>query len=97
MILLSWNYRGLGNPTTVRDLCQLVKDKKLDFLFLMETKSFKNKIEWIRMKLGFMGLFAVDPVGRSGGLALLWQDGFGGNIQNFSRRHINAWVHSRGE
>ena len=79
---------GLGNPRTVRDFSQMVKEKKLSFLFLMETISNKRRMEWIRVKLGF----AVDLVGRSGGIALLWREEKELEIQNFSRWHINAIV-----
>jgi hypothetical protein len=44
----------------------MVKEKKPIFLFLVETISNKRQMEWIRVKLGFAGLFAVDLVGRSG-------------------------------
>jgi hypothetical protein len=92
MSLLSWNCRGLGNPRTVRDLNQMVKEKKPSFLFLIETISRKSRMEWIRVKLGFVGMFVVEPVGRSGGLALLWKEENELEIQNYSRRHINAMV-----
>jgi hypothetical protein len=92
MMLLSWNCRGLGNPGAVRELCQLVKDKKPTLLFLMETKSRQPTMEGIRVRLGFEGLFVVDPVGRSGGLALLWRESNALEIQNYTRRHINAVV-----
>jgi exonuclease III len=92
MSLISWNCRGLGNPRTVRDLDQMVKEKKPSFLFLMETISDKRRMERLRVKLGFAGLFAIDPVWRSGGLALLWREGKELEIQNYSRRHINAIV-----
>ena len=95
MILLSWNGRRLGNPTVVHDLFQLVKRKKPTFLFLIETKSSSNKMEFLRNKLGFSGLFVVDSVGRSGGLALLWHDESGLTIKNFSRRHIHTEIQSR--
>jgi hypothetical protein len=58
----------------------------------METISHKNKLEWIRVKLDFAGMFVVDPVGRSGGLALFWKEEKELEIQNYSRRHINAIV-----
>jgi exonuclease III len=92
MNLLSWNCRGLGNPQAVRDLCQLTKEKKPTILFLMETKCHRNKMEFVRVKLGFACMFVVDSVGRSGGLALLWHDTNLVEIQNYSRRHINAIV-----
>jgi hypothetical protein len=69
-----------------------VKEKKPTLLFLMETKSRQLTMEVLRAKLGFVGLFTVDPVGRSGGLALLWNNENELQIQNFTRRHINAEV-----
>ena len=49
----------------------MVKEKNAIFLFLMETISCRKKMEWIRVKLSYEGLFVVEPVGRSGGLVLL--------------------------
>jgi len=92
MNMLSWNCRGLGNPRTVLDLFQMVKDKKPSFVFLIKTLCSKQCMEWIRVKLGFAGCFVVDPVGRSGGLALLWRLAGTLEIFNFSCRHINAIV-----
>jgi exonuclease III len=70
----------------------MVKEKKPDILFLMETKCRKERIEGIRVKLGFRSLFVVELVGLSGGLALLWRDNHCLEIQNYTRRHINAIV-----
>jgi exonuclease III len=92
MSALVWNCRGLGIPQTVRDLCQLVKEKRPRLVFLIETKMVNKKIEFLRIKLGFDQMFVVNCVGRSGGLALLWNDDFQLTIQNFSHRHINAVI-----
>jgi exonuclease III len=92
MKTLSWNCQGLGNPRTVRELCRLVKEKKPDLVFLMETKLNNKKLETIRVKLGFQNAFGVDSVGKSGGLALFWQGATRLEIQNYSRRHINAII-----
>jgi hypothetical protein len=89
MSLLSWNCRGLGNPRTVRDLCQLVEEKKPRFLFLMETRIQQNRMQVVRNKLGFAGMLVVDPIGTSGGLALIWKEATEVEIQNFSLRHIS--------
>lgn len=53
MNCLGWNYRGLGNPRTVRLLGDLLKDRKPDVLFLSETISTASKIEVLRIKFGF--------------------------------------------
>jgi ribonuclease HI/exonuclease III len=92
MIIISWNCRGLGNPWTVRDLCRLVREKRPNMVFLMETILPSKRLEKIRVKTGFNHVFGVDCVGRSGGLAILWNDDSLIEIQNFSRRHINAVV-----
>ena len=65
-------------------------------VFLMETKSTqkKKKMEVIRLKLGFENMFVVDCIGKSGGLALFWEEESGVEIQNFSHRHINAIIRS---
>ncbi|XP_059436330.1 uncharacterized protein LOC132169290 [Corylus avellana] len=95
MRAISWNCRRLGNPETVRDLCHMVKEKKPLLVFLMETKMNAKKMEFVRIKLKFDNMFAVDSVGRSGGLALLWMDKLQLSIQNFSRRHINGIIRRR--
>jgi hypothetical protein len=61
-------------------------------VFLMETKLMSTKMESLRIKLGFEGMFVVDCLGRSGGLALLWKSEAQVTIQNFSRGHINAVI-----
>ncbi|XP_059433934.1 uncharacterized protein LOC132167054 [Corylus avellana] len=92
MSILSWNCRGLGNLWIVRDICRLVKEKKPNLVFLMETKLMASRVERVKYKLGFSSVFVVDCVGRSGGLALFWNDNELVEIQNYSRRHINAKI-----
>jgi hypothetical protein len=58
----------------------------------METKCRNERLESIRVRLGFKGMFVVEPVGRSGGLVLFWKDDHMLEIQNYTRRHINAVV-----
>ena len=61
-------------------------------MFLMETRSSKMKMEFLKVKLGFEGLFVVDRVGRSGGLSLLWKEKNEVEIQNYTRSHINVVI-----
>jgi exonuclease III len=95
MSILSWNCRGLGNLRTVRDLCRLVKEKRPNMVFLMETMLHTARLEMLKFKLGFDCVFVVDSKGKSGGLALIWYEDFHVTIQNFSRHHINAIVFLR--
>lgn len=53
-------------------------------------------MESVRIKTGFSNLFVVESVGRSGGLALFWDDDAGVTIQNFRRHHINAVISPKG-
>lgn len=65
---------GMGNTSTVQVLLDLVHQRKLVLLFLMETMSKNNKMQAIKRKLGWHRCFTVDPLGRGGGLALLLKD-----------------------
>lgn len=71
MNFLSWNYRGFGNPLTVRELGRLARDKKPSIIFLMETKFTKEKFEKLRIWLRYFVVLGVSSLGRGGGLALL--------------------------
>jgi len=44
---------GLGHSRTVRELRQLVKETKLDLVFLMETKMRNPRLQRVRCSLGF--------------------------------------------
>jgi hypothetical protein len=70
----------------------MVRTKKPNLIFLMETKLHRRKMEANRIKLGFDGMFVVDSIGKSGGLALLWKLETVVQIQNYSRWNINAVV-----
>jgi exonuclease III len=92
MSLVSWNYRGLGNPQTVRDIHLMVNEKQPNLLFLMETKVQNSTMQKICASIGFKGMLTMEQVGRSRGLAFLWKDNREVMIQNYSLRHINAIV-----
>jgi hypothetical protein len=92
MKIMYWNCQGFGNPDAIRELCCKVKDKCTDLVFLMETKLRKNKMDGIRSKLNYENMLIVDCIGRSEGLAMLWREGFGIEVQNYSNRYISAKV-----
>lgn len=72
----------------------MVKVKKLDLVFLIETKLRSNKMVEIKLKAGLKNIFVVDCEGRSGGLALLWGAEVDLKIVNYSRRHIHTKITS---
>nr|DAD30368.1 TPA_asm: hypothetical protein HUJ06_009219 [Nelumbo nucifera] len=92
MICLNWNYRGLGNPRAVRTLRELIRSRKPDAIFLIETLVHVNKIEEIRIQIGFVGAFTVDRKGRGGGIAFLWKAPNTYSLLDYSNNHINVQV-----
>jgi hypothetical protein len=42
----------------------MVKERRPNFVFLMETICFRQYMDDIRQRLGFDNFFVVDPVGR---------------------------------
>ncbi|XP_031092171.1 uncharacterized protein LOC115996872 [Ipomoea triloba] len=90
MSLLSWNCRGLGNPTAVRVLADLVRAKRPRVVFLMETFVDKSRMEEVKVQIGYENMFVVDVVGHKGGLALLWMSSIDLDITAYSNNHIDA-------
>ncbi|KAL0286138.1 UNVERIFIED_CONTAM: hypothetical protein Scaly_2800100 [Sesamum calycinum] len=81
----------VGNPLTVKGLGDLLRDNKPTLVFLAETKCFASQIEVLKRKFNLFGC-NVDPKGRSGGLAILWQKSVDIQLQSFSRYHIDVSV-----
>ena len=92
MSFLSWNYRGLGNPAAVRELRSVVKQEGPCLLFVMKTKIAANRVENLKNQLGFVGCFAVDSDGLSGGIGLFWSAEVQVELQNYSSGHIDVMV-----
>lgn len=92
MTTLSWNSQGIGPPRKVRFLTDVIRQERPNFVFLGETICKKDKIEFLRMKLGFEGMVVVDPQGRSGGLAFLWCDSDQEKLMSLSQNHIDVEV-----
>lgn len=90
MSTISWNCQGLGLPWKVQFLKELTRQTKPTFIFLCETISRKDKMEWIRNVLGYEGMIVVEPEGRSGGLALLWREENQASLLSMSKHHIDV-------
>ena len=58
----------------------------------METLCCRDKLESIKIKLGFEGLFVVDKVGRSGGIAMFWRNGYKVKLLKFGRNFIDLAI-----
>ncbi|CAM8963356.1 unnamed protein product [Rhodiola kirilowii] len=92
MISLSWNCRGLGGAATVRALANLVRIYKPSLIGVMETKAEKERMEQVRRQLGFYCGFSVERKGRSGGLAIWWNNSCKLAVKSFSDYHIDAII-----
>ena len=55
MKILSWNVRGLGSARAFHILQCQMRDYKSDIIVLLETKSGQQRLESLRVKLGFAG------------------------------------------
>ena len=91
-MILGWNCWGLGNLRSVRALRYLVQRWKPKIVFLMETKLKKYQMEKEKFKLGLLNGLIIPRVGRSGGLAMLWDRDVKVEVQSYSGYFIDAFV-----
>ncbi|KAM6543446.1 hypothetical protein CsatB_007893 [Cannabis sativa] len=92
MNLLSWNARGLGNPTAFRFLRLLISEQAPCVLFLMETKLQAGSVDKFRNSLHFPNGFEVPRTGLGGGLMILWKTEAEVTLNNFSSNHIDCYI-----
>ena len=92
MICLSWNCRGLGQACVVHALSELVKTHRPTVIFLFENLVQSNKIECLRVKLGFQNALAVDRSSRGDGAAVLWNDLEKCRVTSFLTHHIDLEI-----
>lgn len=90
--IIAWNCRGIGVASTVRALRDLVSQHTPYFVFLSETKARKKKIDNLCRMLTFDHVFSVDAVGRSGGVAMLWNNSVDVTILKYCRNYIHAKI-----
>jgi exonuclease III len=75
MNLVSWNCRGLGNPSKIEAVKDLLKADPSDILMLQETKiEGQALLEISSSKWNKRSGKAVSSRGTSGGLATLWTE-----------------------
>jgi hypothetical protein len=92
MNCLFWNCRGAGNPRTVRDLQALCRAHSPKLVFLCETRQPKHKMARVRNRLGLKGFDGISSQGKSGGLALYWDESLSVNVLDINERWIDAYV-----
>jgi hypothetical protein len=58
----------------------------------VETQVHKTRVESLARTLGFDNVFAVSSTGRSGGLAIFWNNAIKIDFLPYSQYHIDAVV-----
>ena len=91
MNTICWNCRGLGTFRAVHAVAKLVKKFNPQLLFLSETKK-SSEMEWLRSRWKFDHCFAVDSLGRAGGLALLWMKDVSVEVKSYFNNHIDVMM-----
>ena len=67
---LRWNCRGLSNPKTVREVCELANKFAPAVLCLVETQLDRAHPEFLSMSFGYNKSLAISSSGRRGGLVI---------------------------
>ncbi|MBA0871235.1 hypothetical protein Goshw_023077 [Gossypium schwendimanii] len=83
---------GIGNPAMVCELKQLLVVNDPEVIFLCETKFHTNKFVSIHSKCRMEGCLAVNAIGKSGGLVMMWKEGIKVELKKYSD-HIDYLIH----
>ncbi|KAL7182691.1 hypothetical protein ACSBR1_041390 [Camellia fascicularis] len=70
--LLFWNCRGAGNNAFKRNMKELVRNHNPGVIILMEPKIPFSSTGNFFNNLGYTAATILDPVGRAGGIWMLW-------------------------
>ena len=97
MKILSWNCIGLGSHWTISYLRETWHKHKPDFLFLSVTKHDFGFVQGFQSHFGYDSLATVDPIGRSGGLALFYNNEYQVKILYSSNRMIDVEAVANGK
>ena len=90
------NYRGLGIPEAVVELCCLATEEAPQVLFLCETKLDKQGFANLKEKLNMTQGLDVPHIGVGGGLALLWHENIDLAIKTYSPHHMDTLISFEG-
>ncbi|XP_074315549.1 uncharacterized protein LOC141651749 [Silene latifolia] len=88
---------GLGNPDAVGGLRNLIRWEAPSIMFLCETKLNSRDMRKIRGSLVDYNGVEIDSVGRSGGLAVLWQGEVSCSLHSATVHYIDLDVDYEGK
>ncbi|KAL9663716.1 hypothetical protein QQ045_019107 [Rhodiola kirilowii] len=96
MKILAWNCIGLGSSSAVRALKEVISSSRPLVVGILETKCGSRRCEAVRIQLGFDCCFVVPARGRSGGLALFWNNITDVDVVSYSDFHIDFRLSHKG-
>ena len=85
------------DPPTVQHLREIHGQYFPEIIFLSETKNGKKYLENVVGHLGYHDLHTVEPIGKSGDMALMWKDSLTVKILQSDRRLIDAQITLEGK
>ena len=92
MSLLVWNYRGLGNPHTVRELGDYIQAKDSSVVFLAKTWIDDARLDQVLHNFDFINKWSVSSSNRGDGLVLLWKEDIRITMEDSSKFCIDVLV-----
>ncbi|KAF9589899.1 hypothetical protein IFM89_029262 [Coptis chinensis] len=92
MKTISWNCRGCGGQSTIRQIKNLISKENPDIIFLSETKSKSQHMQYLSNILNYPFFFSIPAINSAGGLCLMWKAGLHVNILNSSLNHITTSI-----
>ena len=92
MSLIVWNYRGLGNPRTVKELGEYIGAKDPTVVFLAETWADNARLDQVLRNFDFKNKWSVKSGNKGGGLVLLWKEEIKITVEDSSKYCIDVLV-----
>ena len=92
MKIISWNARGLGNPSALRHLRLLVQQQTPQVLFIMESKLVCNSVSRLCRSLKFANGLEVPRVRFGGGMLLFWKDSVDVTLIHYNTNIFDCYV-----
>ncbi|KAG7967634.1 hypothetical protein I3843_08G108700 [Carya illinoinensis] len=94
MKTLVWNCRGLARPKAIRSIRANIRKYNPDIIFLLETMVPDIHTHSIVTSLGFHNFVNYPPLGKNGGLLLIWRPGIDIEPVHVNTNAISILVYS---